>query len=266
MSVLVIADPGSTHDGQLDRMYRLIDAAAAAGANVVKFQWTSSPERLAERRHAPEYVDAYRLIAFPQDWHERLALRCEQARVEYMCTCYLASDLPFVAPYVRRWKVASFEARDRAFLEAHLAYPKSMIVSTGGMNDREVVELANWLENNAASWCMQEDYLLLHCVAAYPAPPEEMNLLTLGDYDGLSDHSMSPVVAAMAVARGAEIIEAHLRLDDCPPGNADYPHSMPPARFTEYVGTIRLAERIMGDGVKKVMPSEEPWARYSVRS
>ena len=180
-----------------------------------------------------------------------------------MCTCYLASDVSIIAPYVRRWKIASFEARDHAFIHAHVAYPKPMIVSSGGMDETEVVELAHWLGTHYSP----DSYSILHCLSAYPAPPEEMNLLALDGltFEGLSDHSCSPIVAAMAVARGATIIEAHLRLDDCPPGNADYPHSMPPARFAEYVATIRLAEKIMGDGKKRVMPSEEPWTRYSVR-
>ncbi|MDP3769003.1 MAG: N-acetylneuraminate synthase family protein, partial [Dehalococcoidia bacterium] len=209
MSVLVISDPGGTHDGQLDRMYRLIDAAAAAGANVMKFQFTSSPERLAERRHAPEYVEAYQKLAFPRDWLPHLAARCENRDVEFACTVYLASDLPVIAPFVKRFKIASFEARDSEFLRAHGSYAArearpGLIVSTGAMDADEVDALDRVCSR---LWAY---YALLHCVSAYPAPPEDMNLWLLGkgegerraEYSGLSDHSCSPIVAAMAVARG----------------------------------------------------------------
>lgn len=261
--VTIVADPGGTHGGSLEKMYALIDAAKAAGADVYKGQFVSSPARLAARRHAQEYEHAYRTISYDPAWHELLAARCASVGLEYMATCYLADDLPIVAPYVRRWKVASMEARDRDFLKAHLAYSKPMIVSTGGMSEGEVLGLAGWLAKRTPA---TSGYAILYCLSAYPAPPEEMNLGALDRrYHGLSDHSMSPVVAAMAVARGAAIIEAHLRLDDCDPKNPDYPHSMPPTRFAEYVQTVRLAEKIMGEGPKRVMPGEERWLRFAVR-
>ena len=263
VKIFVMADPGGTHGGDLDRMFQLIEAAKVCGADCIKLQWTSSPEWLAERRRAEEYVDAYRAIAFPREWLNNVAFKCRLVGIELAVTCYLPEDIHVVAPYVRRFKIASFEARDHYFRLCHREFRKPLIVSTGGLAAEEVGAIRasrDWLGGDS----------LLYCISAYPAPAEEMNLgAMIGNYGlgyaGLSDHSMSPVVAAMAVARGAEIIEAHLRLDNCDPTNADYPHSMPPVRFSEYVATIRLAERIMGEGPKRVMPSEEPWAKYAVR-
>ena len=118
--------------------------------------------------------------------------------------------------------------------------------------------------------------VLFHCVSAYPAPIEEINLrvvrrLTLGWYDdgaiaGLSDHTLHPWTGALAVAVGAGMVEFHVRLNDTDPANADYRVARDPREAAEYVRNIRTAETMLGDGNKRVMPSEEPMLRYRVRS
>ena len=248
--VMVMVDPGSTHEGNLDTMRRMIHVAAECGADVVKFQWTSSRERLCERRHAQEYLEAYRRIAWPAEWHAALRSACEEAGIEYACTVCLAEDIAVIAPFVKRFKVASFEASDVVLLRAFIATGKPIIVSTG----------------MAETFVLPIGAKALHCVSAYPAPMNELNLgcIREDEFDGFSDHSGNVLTGALAVAAGARIIETHFRLDDCNPQNPDFPHSLTPAQLREYVANIRFAEQAMGDGIKRCQPSEEAMRKYRV--
>jgi N,N'-diacetyllegionaminate synthase len=108
-------------------------------------------------------------------------------------------------------------------------------------------------------WGVSAD--LLHCVSSYPAPIDQINLAVLrqGWCSGLSDHSRDLDMGMMAVCAGAKVVETHFRLYDCDPVNPDYPVAFDPGELAMYVGKIRKAERALGDGVKRVQPSEE-WA------
>lgn len=259
--VFLIAECGSCHDGDPYKMQDLIRVAKEAGADAVKFQWCSSPEHLAERRHAQDYLDAYRTIAFPASALSWLKAQCDVAEIEFMCTVFLSEDIQEIAPLIKRFKVASYEATDQAFLQAHAPYQKGIIISHG---------------MGQISGGFLTDYPIsrqkfLHCVSAYPVPIKEMNLAVLGrnahgekNLDGLSDHSGHVLMGALAVAAGAEIIEVHFRLLSTSLHNPDYGHSLDPAQLTEYIANVRFAEAALGDGIKRCMPSEERWARYRV--
>jgi sialic acid synthase SpsE len=125
---------------------------------------------------------------------------------------------------------------------------------------------------------------LLHCTSAYPAPLEDMNLQVVAQAwcDGLSDHSRDPRVAALAVQLGARVLEAHLRLDSCSPDNPDYSTALTPKEFETFVLategddwacceehpyhlTDELRALMLGDGVKRPMPSEAAMSQYRVR-
>lgn len=246
----VIAEAASTHDGKLDAALLLVEMAGKIGADACKFQWTSSPERMVDRRHAPEYLDAYRTIAHPVEWHGILQQACDRAGVEYMTTVYLPEDISVIAPYVNRFKVASFEGGDDGFLGEHLKHLKPMVISLG-MNGRVNKKFAG------------ESYL--YCVSAYPTPVEQLNLNRMWDgFDGLSDHTTHPWTGALAVAAGARIIEFHMRLHQTNLNNPDFLVSRDPVRTCDYVQNIRLAEVMMGDGGRKVQPCEEKMLRYRV--
>jgi len=271
MSVFVIAEAGSTHDGDLHQALALIEAAREAGADACKFQFYSDADTLANRRRVPpKYREIYRRYRLPVSWLQPLAAACAatatrtrgERPIEFMCSTYVAGDLATVAPFVRRFKVSSFEAQDAAFIEAN-AKDRDVIVSLG---------MADGVPGHLA---YQEGIQLLHCVSAYPAPPDAMNLAVLRPrnmwgrqesplFVGLSDHSRHLWMGAMAVACGANIIEAHLRLDDTNPQNPDYATAFSPAEFAEYVSHIRFSERCMGDGVKRMMDCEREMARFRV--
>ena len=131
MACFLIAEAAGTHDGSYEKAERLIALAAAIRAQACKFQWCSSPDRLAARRHAPEYLAAYRTLAFQRDWFPLLKRACEDRGIEFMCTVYLPEDIAVVAPYVKRFKIASFEATDAHFIALHAEFGKPLIVSLG---------------------------------------------------------------------------------------------------------------------------------------
>lgn len=254
--VFVIGEIAACHDGDLGKALRLVDLAAEIGCDAAKTQWVSSAGRLCARRRAPEYLPAYRLLEFPREWFDALKARCDERGIEFMATVYLPGDEKVIAPYVKRWKLASFENGDGSLIEAMNAYGQPVYVSTGMLEFNEVV----WLS------CAYEHVELLHCVSAYPTPVEQINLgvLRSGLYAGLSDHTTHEWTGALAVAAGARVIEFHLRLADTLPTNADYAVARSPEAARVYVKRIRLAERILGDGEKRVMDCERPMLRYWV--
>src|SRR3989442_5495599 len=136
MSTFVIAECGSSHDGDYNKARELVRAASWVGADAAKFQYVSDVDTLVYRRKAEKYRDAYRVISFPAWWLKDLAVLCQDLGLEFMCTTYLTRDIAEVAPWVNWFKVASFEAGDRPFIEApqpHLAEGKKGGVGSPGM-------------------------------------------------------------------------------------------------------------------------------------
>jgi sialic acid synthase SpsE len=262
--VLVIAEIGSCHDGSIEKAHRLIVAAKDAGADVAKFQFWSNADRLAQRRGAEAYREIYRRYQMPAEWLPELHAYCDAVGIEFMTTVYLPEDVGVVAPFVNRFKVASFEAADPKLQAALGAIDNPVIVSSGMRDETEVWRLMDeWLDAcRDVSW--------LHCVSSYPAPVDALNLRVISDREfafGFSDHSEPTLTwtGALAVAAGAPIVEAHLRLDDTDIENPDAPHAMDPRQFREYVRHIRFAETALGDGNKRLMPCEAPMTAYKVK-
>ena len=264
MSVYVIAEAGTSHDLQIEKARRLIAAAALAGASAVKFQWWSDSKHLAARRNAPELAEMYEGCRIPEDWLPTLEAVATAAGLEFMTTAYLPEDIVVVAPFVSRFKIASFESQDRAFVLAHKPFGKPTVISTGLCDLPALWKLRSiQAEASRSGW----DVRLLQCVSAYPCAISDLNLATISQYDldGFSDHTESLLTGAFAVTAGARIVEKHLRLGDTDPANPDFGHSLPPGDFADYVENVRLAEAAMGDGRKTVAEAEAPWARYVVR-
>lgn len=259
---LVIAEPGCTAEGNLHRMMRLIDVAAACGANVYKSTWIFDLPQMMTRRNRSldsEDYDYWRKVygwhVWPVEWHDILSFKCHSLGMQYACTVHTPNAVEPVAPAVDMFKISSFEG-DYDLRVATSRTGKKTIVSTGmGRDDSVFYRLAG-----------QER--ILQCTSCYPAPPKSLNIAVLrGEVApcGLSDHSRDVITGAVAVGAGARIIEAHYRLDDCDPSNPDYATAFSPAEFAEYIRNIRKAEVMMGDGVKRIEPCEEPMLKYRVR-
>ena len=259
----VVAEFGVTHDGQYAQAVRLIQAAAQAGADAAKGQFWSDSKRLADRRNAPELAERLEPYRMPENWLKPLMLIAAQAGIEFMCTVYIPEDIPTVAGLVQRMKIASLEAQDLAFVRAHRATGKQTLISTGCCDEAALGRLQELKDQYFGQW----DVRLLLCTSAYPAPLQDVNLRAIRTYDldGFSDHTPSRLTGALAVAAGARIVEKHLRLEETNPANPDFPHSLPPEEFREYVAHIRSTEEALGDGRKRIQASEAAMQRYVVR-
>jgi N,N'-diacetyllegionaminate synthase len=260
----VIAEAGSCHDNSPRKMLGLLQEAANAGADAVKFQWTSDPYKMADRRGKARedgYGEVYaKYLTFMPEVHHLLAMRCRDLSLDYMCTVYLPEDIDVVAPHVARFKVSSFECLDDEFVAAHQGRDKDVLVSLGMASWPELRQSRAWLS-------CPEGATLLQCTSSYPAPVESLNMAVIDDrIRGFSDHSDPAFTwtGALAFSRGADTIEAHLRLDDTDRKNPDAPHAMKPKQFEEYVRHIRFAEQCMGESLVAVQLVEGNMLRYRV--
>lgn len=257
----IIAEAGSTWNWTSDcslsrrRAMKMVQIAYHAGADAVKFQWCSNPGRMEQRRNVP--AGSYGMLAWPEPWHGLLRDFASELGIEYMCTVYLPEDVARIDPYIRRHKVASLELMDGLMWHEIGKTTKQVVCSFGAVGEHDMLKRP--FCDNECVW--------LQCTASYPCSPDHVNLGVLrGDtcFDGLSDHTGNVVTGALAVAAGATMLEVHYRLDETPRNNPDFPHSHSPERLREYIANVRLAETMIGDGIKKVEPSEVAILKHRV--
>ena len=254
MRTFVIAEPGCTHEGSFEAMTKLVKVAADAGCDAYKSQWMSDPQKVCERRDAPEYLTFYRWLAYPLHWHTHLKALCESLGMEYGCTTYLPEDREAIDEYVDFHKVASFENYAFGSREG-----KPVIIGAGMLTHEELSRL---VATAPPHW------RILQCTSSYPTPIESVNLATIRQYRlaGLSDHSSDVEMGALAVCAGAKIIETHMRLQDCDPANPDYAVALNPTELDLYVDGIRDAEKAMGYPLKQILPCEQAMTRFKVQA
>lgn len=275
----VIAEAGVNHNGNLDMAQRLIETAAQAGADAVKFQ-TFSSDRLVTRR-APkaiyqqettgaqesQYAMLKRLELSPTD-HERLFAHARAHGIVFLSTPFdqASADLLFDLG-VGAIKIGSGDLTNLPLLE-HIARRRlPMILSTG---------MAYLGEVEAAVQCIQAQgdvaIVLLHCVSSYPARTVDVNLRAMlamrqafGLPVGYSDHTTGITVPIAAVALGASVIEKHFTLDCSLPG-PDHRASLEPEELSVMVRAIRDVEAALGDGRKRPTAGEVDTARVARKS
>lgn len=265
----VIAEAGVNHNGDVDMACRLVDAAAEAGADAVKFQ-TFRAERLVSA-NAPqaEYAatnlggstsqyDMLKALELTDEDHRRLFRYCEERRILFLSSPFDEESADFLESLdVLAFKVPSGELTNLGYLAHIAAKSRPMIISTG-MADLGEVEAAVRAVEGEGNY----DYVLLHCVSNYPAAAEDANLramLTLeaafGNPVGYSDHTLGLEVPLAAVALGACVIEKHLTLDRSLPG-PDHQASSEPDELANLVRGIRTVEAALGTGRKRPASSE----------
>lgn len=275
----IIAEPGSNHNGSLDMALKLIDVAAEAGADAVKFQTFRAEEHYVRKTPQFSYLqkiapgkstfDLIKENELPREWHGKLRKRAEERGLVFLST---PSDRSAVDELVEEYamaaiKIASFEAVDLPFIEYCALKKKPMIISTGMCNLGDIEDIISVLKG-----CENHDVVFLHCVSLYPTPPEQVNLRamqTIADSFyfpvGLSDHTTDIYIPIAAVALGACMIEKHYTLDRRLKG-PDHPFALEPDEFKSMVDGIRQAERALGSPLKQMLPEEEEMARLGRRS
>ena len=252
MPVEIMAELGSCHEGDVGRFRQLIALTKESGCTHAKAQFWSSTDRMVARRHAEAYRTVYQRYSIPLGWLNILRQECERVGLVPACSVYLPEDVSAVAELVDVLKVSSFEA-GREMVDACRSTGKRVVVSTGMTDADHVYE---W-------W---QDATVLHCVSAYPAPLDQLNLSVIREngYDGFSDHSGHVLTGAFAVAAGARMIEVHIRLHDTDRTVPDFAVALGPRDLMTYMQHIRLAEQMLGSDVKAVQPCEQPMLRYKV--
>ena len=277
----VIGEIGVNHNGDLAMARQLIDVAADAGADAVKFQ-TFSAEKLVTRTARQADYQARNLgsaegesqfamlqaLELSADELRACHAHCRERGVLFLSTPFDedAADL-LEAVGVEGFKVGSGDLTHLPML-AHIAQKGlPMIVSTGMANLGEVERAVRTVE--AAG---DPPLAILHCVSDYPAEAADCNLAAMntlaqafGRVVGWSDHTLGDAVSVAAVARGARILEKHFTLDTNLPG-PDHKASLPPAAFKDLVAKVRQVEAAIGDGIKRPRASERATARVARRS
>jgi len=267
--VFVIAEAGVNHNGDLDLARRLVDVAAAAGADAVKFQ-TFAAERVATRE-APK-ADYQRQTTSAEESQQQMLRRLElspaahrelQAHARGRGLLFLST--PFDEPSadlldalgVPAIKIGSGEVTNLPFLQ-HIARKGRPVILSTGMSTLDEVAAAV----AAVRATGHLELILLHCVSEYPARAIDANLRAMQTLAGAfrtpvgySDHTTGLEVALAAVALGASVIEKHFTLDRTLPG-PDHRASLEPAELTALVRGIRVVEQALGNGVKAPTPGE----------
>ncbi len=276
---LVIAEAGVNHNGSLESALKLVDVAAEADADAVKFQ-TFKADRLAttaapkaayqQRTTAPDesQLEMLRRLEFSESDHRALVERCDERRLLFMSTPFDEESADLLADLdLAVFKIPSGEITNLPLL-AHVArLGRPMIVSTGMSNLGEVEAALDAIEaeNN-------RQVVLLHCVSNYPADPADVNLRAMetlrAAFDvpvGYSDHTLGIEVSLAAVALGASVVEKHFTLDRSLPG-PDHASSLEPAELADLVRGIRTVEQALGNRRKRAVASEQDTIRAARKS
>jgi N-acetylneuraminate synthase len=274
----IIAEAGVNHDGKVEDAHRLVDAAAEAGADAVKFQ-TFDAEALAtadapkaayqiETTGAAESQrDMLKKLELPRDAHAALKAHCEQRGLVFLSTPFDSGSIEFLARLgVLAFKTPSQEIINLPYLRQIARHRRPMIVSTGNSTMAEVDAAVMTIEPERAP------FALLHCVSQYPAAAETANLRAMATlraaYDvpvGFSDHTLGTAVPIAAAALGASIVEKHYTLDRGRAG-PDHRASLEPSELAALVRDIRLAEAALGDGRKRPAAGEPELGRAARKS
>jgi len=267
--VLIIAEAGVNHNGSLELALRLVDAAAEAGADAVKFQSFKADKVASAQAAKADYqtrttgagesqLEMLRRLELTETDHQVIAARCLERGIRFLSTPFDEESADLLHRLgVELFKIPSGEITNTPLLRhvASLGHP--LVISTGMADLEEVRECVEVVRRAGAT-----DITLLHCVTEYPAPVDQINLRAMATMRsafglpvGYSDHSEGIEIALAATALGACVIEKHFTLDRNLPG-PDHKASLEPSELAAMVRGIRVVERALGDGIKRAAPCE----------
>jgi N-acetylneuraminate synthase len=293
-AVTIIAEAGVNHNGRLALALALVDAAADAGADVVKFQTFRADQLVTPSASKAEYqirntgeansqLEMLKALELDDAAHRKLIAHCGQRGIAFLSTPFDILSLGLLTDGLglKQLKVGSGDLTNAPILLEIARRGRAVILSTGMATMDEIAEslgvlafgytggtepgrsaFAAALASAEGKAALRRNVILLHCTSDYPAIADEINLKAMDTlaqaFDlpvGFSDHSEGIAIAIAAAGRGAVMIEKHLTLDRSMPG-PDHVASIEPADFKAMVSGIRLVERALGDGRKVPMPSE----------
>jgi N,N'-diacetyllegionaminate synthase len=269
--VLIIAEAGVNHNGDLSIAKKLIDVAAEAGADFVKFQ-TFSAERLVtrsaekasyQRKNTGNEETQYQMLSkleLSSDMHRELISHCALRNIGFLSTGFDIESINFLAELGQNlFKIPSGEITNLPYLR-HIGRLKRDVILSTGMATLADIESAIEVLEHAGT--MRSKITILHCTTEYPAPMVDVNLKAMKSIQvafnvtvGYSDHTLGIEVATAAVALDAKVIEKHFTLDRNLPG-PDHRASLEPDELKAMVTAIRNIEIALGDGVRRLSSSE----------
>jgi N,N'-diacetyllegionaminate synthase len=268
--VLVIAEIGNNHEGDPALAEELIRLAAKAGAQAVKFQ-TILPAQLVmpDQTARLEQLQRFHLSA---ETYRHLAAVAKSCGVMFMSTPFALEAVDQLDSLVPAFKIASGDNNYTALLEKVAQTGKPVVLSTGMSTVDDAKAAVATLESVWRKRQADPGVVLLHCVSAYPTPPQQANLRALttlarlGRPVGYSDHTLGINAAVAAVGLGARVIEKHFTVSKTKSAFRDHQLSAEPEELRELVARIRDVNQMLGDGVKRVMPDEQAVAQAARRS
>jgi N,N'-diacetyllegionaminate synthase len=271
MKTLIIAEAGVNHNGDMNLAKKLIDVAASAGADLVKFQTFLAQDLVIQSAPKADYqieianksesqYEMLRNLELTEEMHRELIAYSQSKQIEFFSTGFDIKSLDMLIRLGQnKFKIPSGEITNIPLLRLVGKQNKQVIISTG-MSDMD--EIAGAISTLQEAGTHKKNIIVLHCTSAYPAPYNEINLRALlsikerfGVSVGYSDHSSGIEVAIAAVSLGACVIEKHFTLDKTLPG-PDHKASLNPMELKEMIAAIRNIELALGDGIKQLMPSE----------
>ena len=271
MNVMIIAEAGVNHNGDIRMAKELIDVAADAGADFVKFQ-TFNADRLATenaskadyQKHVTDSSESQkamlRKLELTEVMHQELIAHCVLRNIGFFSTGFDIESINMLVSFGQElFKIPSGEITNLPYLRHIGKLRKEIILSTGMSSMGEIENAIKALEESGTP---RTRITVLHCTTAYPVPMSDVNLRAMqsihakfGVDVGYSDHTLGIEISLAAVALGASVIEKHFTLDRTLPG-PDHKASLEPAELKSLVYGVRNIEEALGDGMKRLMTSE----------
>lgn len=282
MRTLIIAEAGVNHNGDLDMARSLIDVAANAGVDLIKFQTFNADRLVTQSAAKAEYqnrttdsdesqYEMLHRLELTRESHEKLIRHCQTRGIGFFSAGFDRQSVDVLVEIgIDRFKIPSGEITNLPYLRHIGHFGRPVILSTGMATLGEIEAALDILERAGTA---RDLIAVLHCNTEYPTPMADVNLramLTIRDAFkvavGYSDHTLGIEIPIAAVAMGATVIEKHVTLDRNLPG-PDHKASLEPRELKAMVAAIRNVELALGDGVKRPSLSEaknKPIARKSI--
>ena len=269
---IIIAEAGVNHNGDMTTAKGLIDAAATAGVDYVKFQTFKTENLVSNDAPTAEYQKSatnetsqyamLKRLELSEEQHLDLIDYCRQKGVNFLSTAFDLDSIDLLNQFdLDFWKIPSGEITNYPYLAKIARTGQPIVMSTGMCDHQDIKNALNVLYDNGAS---KENITLLHCNTQYPTPFEDVNLLAMPhmgtQFDvniGYSDHTQGIEVPIAAVALGAKVIEKHFTLDRNMEG-PDHKASLEPHELKAMVDAIRNIEKAIGNPEKCASASETP--------
>lgn len=271
MKTLIIAEAGVNHNGNIDMARQLIDVAAEAGADLVKFQTFTASRLVTHSAKKADYqnkttdssesqYEMLKRLELTAEMHHELIAHCSRRNIGFLSTGFDIESIDFLNSLnLDIFKIPSGEITNLPYLRHIARLNKKVILSTGMSTMGEIEEAISVLEESGTP---RSSITILHCTTEYPTPMDEVNLCAMKSIHealkvkiGYSDHTPGIEVAIAAVAIGATVIEKHFTLSRELPG-PDHMASLEPEELKSMISAIRNIELALGDGIKKTTKCE----------